>query len=87
VEVNKIIFFRNFLFRTFIIGVLFAIFLGVMTLTFWDSLVSLSQQFFKMDEKELGELMLNFFMHVRLILLFLFLAPTLALHWMVKGKQ
>lgn len=86
-EVNKIIFFRNFLFRTFIIGVLFAIFLGVMTLTFWDSLVSLSQQFFKMDEKELGELMLNFFMHVRLILLFLFLAPTLALHWMVKGKQ
>ena len=86
-EVHKIIFFRNFLFRTFIIGVLFAIFLGVITLTFWDSWVSLSQHLFKIDEKELGELMLNFFMHVRLILLFLFLAPTLALHWMVKGKK
>ena len=87
-EADRIIFFRNFLFRTFLIGVLFAIFLGVMTLVFWDLMTSLSERFFKIDEKELGEIMLTFFLQVRIILLFLFLAPTLALHWMLSnGKR
>ena len=86
-EIEKIIFFRNFLFRSFVIGVVFAIILGVLFLTFWDFGVSLSERFFKIDEKELGELMLTFFLQIRIVLLFFFLAPTLALHWIVKGKK
>ena len=86
-ETDKIIFFRNFLFRTFIIGVLFAIFIGVVTLALWKTWVWVGERFFKIEEKELGELTITFFLHVRIVLLFLFLAPTLALHWIVKGKK
>lgn len=86
-EIEKIIFFRNFLFRTLIIGILFAIFLAVLTFAFWDTWVPLTVRFFKIEEKEIGELLLTFFLHVRIVLVFLILAPALALHWMVKSKK
>lgn len=86
-EIEKIIFFRNFLFRTLIIGILFAIFIAVLTFAFWDTWVPLTGRFFRIEEKELGELTLTFFLHVRIVLVFLILAPALALHWMVKSKK
>jgi hypothetical protein len=39
---------------------------------------------FGIEEKELGKVVLNFFMNVRLVLVFLILSPAIALHWMVK---
>ncbi|MEK6780763.1 MAG: hypothetical protein AABY93_03605 [Bacteroidota bacterium] len=85
-ETNKIIFFRNFLFRTFLISVLFAIFLAVVTFAFWDSWVALLANL-KIEEKELTELTLTFFLHVRILLVFILLAPTLSLHWMVRSQK
>jgi hypothetical protein len=43
--------------------------------------------FFKVDEKEFGRLVLVFFMSLRIVLVFLFLVPALALHWMARKKQ
>lgn len=86
-ETEKIIFFRNLLFRCLIIGVLFAIFFGVLTMTLWDTWVGMVERFFKVDEKELRELTLTFFLNVRIVLVFLFLVPALALHGMVKSKK
>lgn len=86
-ETEKIIFFRNFLFRCLVIGVFFAIFFGLMTFALWDTGVPMVERFFKVDEKELGELTLNFFLNVRIVLVFIFLAPALALHGMVKSKK
>ena len=40
-----------------------------------------------MDEKELGRLALVFLMTLRIVLVFLFLVPALALHWMARKKQ
>ncbi|MGD0537657.1 MAG: hypothetical protein ABSC03_08425 [Verrucomicrobiota bacterium] len=86
-EHDKIIFFRNFLFRAFIIGVAFALFYVFLTYAFWNTWVSWVSSFFKVDEKELGRLALVFFMTLRIVLVFLFLVTALALHWMARKKQ
>jgi hypothetical protein len=86
-EHEKIIFFRNFLFRAFIIGVAFALFYFFVTYVFWSTWVPWVSSFFKVEEKELGRLALVFFMILRIVLVFLFLVPALALHWMARKKQ
>jgi hypothetical protein len=87
VEREKIIFFRNFFFAAFIIGLLFALFYFGATLLFWNTGVSLATHFFKIDEKEFGRLVLLFFIQLRVALVFFFLVPALALHWIVRKRQ
>ena len=86
-EHEKIIFFRNFFLRAFIIGVAFALFYFIVTYVFWNTGVSWATHFLKIDEKEFGRLVLLFFVELRVVLVFLFLVPALALHWMAKKKQ
>jgi hypothetical protein len=76
-EHDKIIFFRNFL----------GVFYFIITFAFWNVWASWVASFFKVDEKEFGRLMLVFFMSLRILLVFLFLVPALALHWMARKKQ
>jgi len=85
-ENDKIIFWRNLLLRTFIIGVLFAILVFVLLTVFRPRLEVLATFIFGTDEKEIREVLLTFFMNMRLILIFLILSPTLALHTMIKKK-
>jgi hypothetical protein len=87
-EIDKIIFFRNFLFKTFIIGLVFAVFYFITTITFLDTwLMSWIERMFKVNDAEIGNLILSFFSTLRIILAFLFLAPCIALHWMIKRKD
>jgi hypothetical protein len=86
-EYEKIIFFRNFFFRAFVIGLAFALFYLIATYLFWDTGVSWATHFFKIDEKEFGGLVLLFFIELRVVLVFLFLVPALALHWMARKRQ
>ncbi len=86
-EYEKIIFLRNFFFRAFVIGVLFAIFYFVVTYTFWETATGWAARIFKVDEKELGRIVVVFFTNVRLVLVFLFLVPVLVLHWSAPKKQ
>jgi hypothetical protein len=83
-EREKIIFFRNFFLRAFAVGVLFALFYWIVTLVLWNSYAPWLIQSFKLDEKELGALTVNFFANVRVVLVFFFLVPALALHWSAK---
>ena len=85
-EHDKIIFFRNFLFRAFIIGVAFGLLFFIVTYAFWQTWVSWAPAFFKVDEKELARLAVVFFMTLRIVLVFLFLVPALSLHWMARKK-
>jgi len=87
VNYEQIIFFRNFLFRAFLIGIAFALFYFIATYAWWNTWASWVISVFKIDEKEFGRLALTFFLNMRLILVFFFLVPTLALHWMAKRKQ
>ncbi len=85
---EKIIFFRNLLFKTFIIGVLFGLFYFIATIIFWNTgLMSRIERMFNVNDTEVGNLTLSFFSTMRLILAFLLLAPCIALHWMIKQKD
>ncbi len=83
-ETEQIIFFRNFLFRTFFIGVLIAIFFALVTFGLWDKMMPWVANLFRIESAEMGELVVGFFMNVRIVLVFFILAPALALHSMVK---
>jgi hypothetical protein len=85
-ESDKIIFLRNFFFCAFIIGVVFALFYVIGTYAFWDTAAQWAVHFYKIDEKDIGRIVLTFFTNVRLVLVFLFLVPALALHWMARKK-
>ena len=81
---DKIISFRNFFFRAFIIGVAFGLVYVIATYAFWNTWASWAAYWFKVDEKEFSRLVLLFFMQLRIIIVFLFLVPALALHWMAR---
>ena len=81
---EKIIFFRNLFLRMFVIGIVFAILLLVATFVFWNSAAGWAMQMFKVDENDLGRIALQFFTNIRIVVLFFFLAPALALHWTAK---
>jgi hypothetical protein len=86
-EYQTIIFFRNFFFRAFIIGLAFALFYFVATWLFWNTGVFWVTHFFKIDEREFSRLVLMFFIELRVVLVFFFLVPALALHWCARKKQ
>jgi len=86
-ELDKMIFFRNFLFRTFLVGVALAVFIAIFMGAFRDLLMPFASSVFRLEEIKIKELLLAFFLDVRLVLLFFFLAPALALHWMIRNKK
>lgn len=83
-EREKIIFLRNFFPRAFVVGVHFALFYWIATLALWHAYIPWLTERFKLDEKEFGALTLNFFANVRIVIVFFFLVPALALHWSAK---
>jgi hypothetical protein len=83
-ERERIIFFRNFFLRAFVVGILFALFYWIVTLALWHTYAPWLAGQFKMDEKELGALTLNFFANLRVVIVFFFFVPALALHWSAK---
>lgn len=78
---------RDFLFKTFIVGLLFAIFLFAMTVTFWGPWSSLIYSKFQVTEKELGELVVTSFLCLRFYLVFVILVPAIGLHWVIKSNK
>ena len=83
---EKIIFFRNLLFRTFIAGLVKAVLLFLATWCIWDHWAAFLNEAFKIEENELGELVVNSFLNLRIFLVFIVLAPAIALHTLV-GKN
>ena len=54
-EIEKIIFFRNLLFKTFIVGLVFAVFYFITSIAFWNTwLMSWIERMFKVNDADLG---------------------------------
>jgi hypothetical protein len=53
-------------------------------ISFVEYLQSLAHAVVKLNEKELGALTLIFFANLRVVIVFSFLVPALALHWIAK---
>ncbi len=85
-EREKIIFFRNLFLRMFVVGLVFALLLLGATLAFWNMAAGWVMSLFAVDEKTLGRIVVTFFTNVRIVVLFFFLVPAIALHWMAKKQ-
>lgn len=72
---------RNLLLRTFAAGFGMTLLLGLVTMAGWQTWMGLATGWFHTDSQTLTPLVLNFFLQIRFFLLFLVLAPALALHW------
>lgn len=83
---DKIIFLRNFFLRAFVIAVGLALLMFAATMLLWHTAAGWINHLFGVNEKDLGRIVLAFFLCVRLIVLFFFLTPALALHWMAKKR-
>ena len=87
VNYEQIVFFRNLFFRAFLIGFAFALFYFLATCAGWNTWAAWWRSFFNIDEREFSRLVMAFFLEMRIVLVFFFLVPTLALHWMAKTRQ
>ena len=83
---ENLVLIRDFLFKTFIVALLFAIFLFVMTISFWDAGSYFIHLKFQVKEEELGKLIVSSFMGLRLFLVFGLLVPLISLHWLIKSR-
>ena len=83
-EREKIIFFRNLFLRMFVVGIVVVLLLFGATLAFWNIAAGWMMHLFSVDEKTLGRIVLTFFTNLRIVVLFFFLVPAIALHWTAK---
>jgi hypothetical protein len=77
--------FRNILFRTFLISVVFALLMASVYYgrrDSWDSLIV--NRWGLIDQSSLNVVAVSFFSLIRFYLVFLLLSPALALHWTLK---
>lgn len=86
-EKEKLILIRNFLFKTFIVGIVFAAILFVLTMCFWDTAAGFMMAKLTVQRKVFGKAVLDFFSNVRFYLIFIILVPALALHWLIKSTK
>ena len=86
-EKQKLILIRDFFLKTFIVGLGFAILLFVMTMALWGKWSGFLYTKFQIPQKELGVLVVNSFLYLRLYLIFVILVPGIAMHWLIKAKK
>jgi hypothetical protein len=84
-EKQQVVFFRNLLLRIFVVGVVFGLLYLTVTISFWDTWVSVFARW-KIDEKEAALVMVSSLTFLRIILVFLILVPAIALHWTSKAS-
>ncbi len=79
-------FWKKWLFRSFWIGCGFYIFSVLVLLLFRGAWHTLYHDVFHLDEASWWKIVLAFLVGAKLNLIFLLLAPALALHWCSKTK-
>ena len=84
-EKQQVLFFRNLLLRAFVVGVVFAVLYFIITISFWDTWVSLLKKCSNWI-KDTSRAAIAGFTLIRLILVFFMLVPAIALHWTSKMK-
>jgi len=82
-EKQQVIFFRNLFLRVFVVAVIFGLLYLTVTISFWDTWVSVIAMW-KMEEKDAAMVMVASFTFLRIVLVFFILVPAIALHWMSR---
>lgn len=75
---------RDLFFKAFLIGLAAFLILLFGTILIWDSWSSFIETKFNVSPSTLGELVVNSFLITRMIIIFLFLVPAVALFIIIK---
>ncbi|GEM_PF-910319 len=86
-EKQKLLFIRDFLFKYFVVSLIFAIIFFILTKTFWDFGSSLVYSTFHVSKEEFGKMTVCWFLQLRFFIIFILLVPALTLHWTVKNMK
>ena len=78
---------RNILLRSFVVGFVIALVLGLVTMIGWTTWMGWASEWFHTDSATLMPLVLQFFVQIRFFLLFIVLTPALAIHWTLKRED
>lgn len=78
---------RNILFRTFLSGLIIVILFAVATMSLWDFMIAMANQWFHTTEAVLTPIVIKFFVDIRFYLVFVILAPALGIHWTIKKEE
>ena len=78
---------RNILLRSFAVGIAIAFVLGLPTLIWWTTWMSMASGWFHTDPAMLTPIVVRFFMNIRFFLLFIILTPALAIHWTLRKES
>lgn len=86
-DTTQLIYLRNFFFKAFLIGLVAFFILLIGTALLWEQWSFLILEIFKVDEPTLGKMVVNSFLNSRMIIIFLFLVPAIALHLVIKKSK
>ena len=78
---------RNILLRTAALSLVFSWLMAAATIGLWDTWSNLTSQWFHTPTSDMGPMMVAFFAHIKLYVVFVLLAPALALHWTIKSSK
>jgi hypothetical protein len=84
-ELLKVV--RNILLRTAAVSVVLSWLMAAATIGLWDTWSNLTSQWFRTPTSEMGPMMVSFFANIKLYIVFVLLAPALALHWTIKSSK
>jgi hypothetical protein len=86
-DTKQLIQLRNFFFKAFLLGLVAFLILLFGTIFIWDIWSSFIQTKLHVEPAILGELVVNSFLLTRMIIIFLFLVPSIALHIIIKKSK
>lgn len=86
-ETKKLLLLRNLFFKAFLIGLAAFLILLFGTIFIWEIWSSFIEAKLNVAPATLGELVVNSFLLSRMIIVFLFLVPAIALHVIIKNSK
>jgi len=84
---NYLTFWKKFLLKCFIISFLFLTFTFIIWIKFKAEAFGFAHQTMGIDQETYNRLVFEFFANSKYIMYYVFLVPSLALHWMSKCQK
>lgn len=86
-NIDALRFYRNLFFKILAVCFVLNVLAAAATFALWDTWTGLTASWFHSTPEAIGPAVLNFFMYAKFYMIYVLLAPALALHWAVKEKE
>lgn len=86
-NLEKLKFWRSFLFRTAAVSYAIAALSSLIAVTSWNTWQSLIVQWYHTSPEAVGSVVLSYFTGIKFFIVYLLLAPAIGLHWTIKAHE